>query len=376
MRLSRFDITVLGVSLALIAAIVVSVLLLRKPPQPQRVAYIYPADSAPQNIWAVVPGQPETATQLTDAEFGIFDFAPSPDGRLLAYAERDFASNRINLKLLDIASGASRTLVDCGAVNADCTTPAWRADGTSLAFMRRDVDVVFGGLGMSRIWIIDGLDTATPDVYPMTSDPQTVGSSPVWSKDGRRLAFYEDGTRGVLVFDFNAPDPSQTVKFIPADNGMTGVLSPSGEQLITTTIAMSGGMAVRAQLVIADLLENSLLEVYPDGLTNDGQAAAWHPDGRRIAMLRQYMDGERFTRGQQVYIYDTIDKTLTPLIFDDTYNNGSLSFSPDGTMLLIQRFQFGGFQPGIWTYDMETGELNELVANAYLPAWVAGTPGD
>ena len=35
----------------------------------------------------------------------MYDYAPSPDGRKIAYAERDFASNRITLKLVDLASG-------------------------------------------------------------------------------------------------------------------------------------------------------------------------------------------------------------------------------------------------------------------------------
>ncbi|MCU0466001.1 MAG: hypothetical protein MUF38_15715 [Anaerolineae bacterium] len=40
------------------------------------------------------------------------------------------------------------------------------------------------------------------------------------------MAFYENIGRGVMVFDFNPPTESDRIKFIPADNGATGVLSP------------------------------------------------------------------------------------------------------------------------------------------------------
>lgn len=369
MRLSRFDLTVLMVAAVLIAALAASLVLLRVPDQPLRIAYLAPADSGPQNIWAVIPGDSGSASQLTFTEGGIFDYAPSPDGRKIAFAERDFETNRVNLKLLDLYSGSVTPLAHCGAVNADCTTPAWRADGSTLAYMRRSYDDLLGG-GTPKIWMIDGLNGGELRDYPLFNDNQTTGSQPVWSADGRRLAFYEDSGRGVLVFDFNPPDESQRIKFLPADNGMTGALSPSGEMLITSTLAFAGEQSIRMQLVIADLLANTTRDLFPDGESNDGVAASWHPDGRRVAILRQYTDEARATRGQQVYLYDIVDETLSALIVDDAFNNGSLSFSPNGEMLLIQRFEFGAFQPGLWVYEMATGTLRETVPNAYLPAWI------
>jgi dipeptidyl aminopeptidase/acylaminoacyl peptidase len=123
-------------------------------------------------------------------------------------------------------------------------------------------------------------------------------------------------------------------------------------------------------LIVADLLTNESRDLFPDGVTNDGQAATWHPDGRRVAILRQYMDGDLATQGQQVYLYESEAETLVPLIVDNAYNHGSLSFSPDGDFLLVQRFAFGPSRPGIWVYDMATGALTDAVADAYLPKWV------
>ncbi|NOG52190.1 MAG: hypothetical protein HND48_24195 [Chloroflexi bacterium] len=376
MRLSRFDLTILIAALVIIGLIALSVLLLRPPDQPLRVAYLAPASSGPQNVWTVIPGDPDSAAQVTRSPGGVFDYAASPDGRRIAYAERDVTTGRVNLMLVDLYDGTTRTLVDCVALNADCTTPAWKPDGSALAYMRRTYDPAFGtGSGVPKIFIIDGLNTGQPRDYPLFNDNQTTGSQPVWSANGRRLAFYESTAGGVLVFDFNPADEADRIKFVPADNGMTGALSPDGETLITSTLEMGGEITVRSQLIVAELVDNTLRDLFPDGQSNDGVSAAWHPDGRRIAVLRQYADDERGTRGQQVYLYDLVSESLTPLIVDDTFNHGALSFSPDGSMLVVQRFDYGGGQPGIWVYEMATGALYEVASNAYLPGWVPASAG-
>ena len=43
-----------------------------------RVAYLFPADDVPQNIWIADPADPDTAQQVTFSPGGIYDFAVSP----------------------------------------------------------------------------------------------------------------------------------------------------------------------------------------------------------------------------------------------------------------------------------------------------------
>ena len=370
-RLSRFDLTVLIVSAAVLLTVAASALLLRPQEVPLRVVYMSDEANRIPDLWAVIPGQPDSATQLTFTEGGVFDYAPSPDGRRIAFAERDIASNRITLKLLDIASGRVSLLSDCAAANADCHTPAWRPDGSAIAYMRTQYDPVLGA-GTSKIWMIEGLKTGQLEEFRMFDD-QTIGSQPVWSRDGRRLAFYENVGRGVLIYDFNPSDESKRFMFVPADNGMTGALSPDGETLITSVMAAAGEFGFRSQLIVADLIDNGVRDLFPDGESNDGQSAAWHPDGQRAAILRQYGEGGSSTEGQQVYLYDVATEELEPLIVDNAYNHGALSFSPDGKYLLVQRFSYEALQPQIWVYEMETGALTQVAANAYIGAWLPGT---
>src|SRR5690606_20272958 len=229
--------------------------------------------------------------------------------------------------------------------------PAWRPDGAAIAYVRTQYDPVLGA-GDPQIWIIEGIGTGTLDEYRMF-DEQTTGSQPVWGANGRLLAFYEQSSQGVLVYDFEPADPTQNFRFFAADNGVTGVLSPDGRRLITSTVQAAGGheadetaeehaahadAGFRSGLIVGDLDDGETRPLLPESESNDGLSAAWHPDGRRVALLRQSGEGGANMQGQQVYLYDMNAGTFEPLIIDAAYNHGALSFSPDGRYLLVQRF--------------------------------------
>lgn len=386
MRGIRSDTVAMAVMV--VVTVTLGILAIRLRPQvvPLRVMYIASGASGVADLWAVIPGQPDTLTQVTFTEGGVYDYAPSPDGRKIAYAERDFASNRTTLKLLDLDSGAVTLLSDCIATNADCHTPVWRPDGSALAYMRTQYDPVLGA-GEPKIWMIEGIDGGALTEYRMF-DEQTAGSQPVWSSDGRRLAFYEQESHGVLVYDFAPSDPTQNFRFFPADNGLTGALSPDGRLLITSALETAGeheegetaeehaahaDAGFRPGLIVGDLESGEMHPLLPEGLPSDGQPAAWHPDGRRIALLRRYGEDGASTQGQQVYLYDVAAEKLEPLIVDTAYNHGALSFSPDGRYLLVQRYSFETARPQIWLYEMATGALTQLADEAYIAAWLPGT---
>jgi Tol biopolymer transport system component len=378
------------VAMAVMAVITVTlgILVIRLRPQvvPLRVMYIASGASGVPELWAVIPGKPDTLTQLTFTEGGVYDYAPSPDGRKIAYAERDLASNRTTLKLLDLDSGAVTLLSDCIATNADCHTPVWRPDGSALAYVRTQYDPVLGA-GDPKIWMIEGIESGALSEYGMF-DAQTVGSQPVWSADGQRLAFYEQESQGVLVYDFAPDDPTQNFSFFPADNGLTGALSPDGRVLVTSALEAAGeheegetaeehaahaDAGFRPGLIVGDVESGETRPLLPEGLPSDGQPAAWHPDGKRIALLRPYLEGGASTQGQQVYLYDIAAEALEPLIVDTAYNHGALSFSPDGGYLLFQRYSFETTRPQIWLFEMATGALTQLADEAYIAAWLPGT---
>src|SRR5690606_25084940 len=54
-----------------------------------RVAYLTPADSVPQNVWIAEPGVEASAEQVTFSTGGVLNFDVSPDGTMIALAERN-----------------------------------------------------------------------------------------------------------------------------------------------------------------------------------------------------------------------------------------------------------------------------------------------
>ena len=97
------------------------------------------------------PGADLSPRALTPDEVSVWDFAPSADGRLVAYGalgELGFS----DLRLIDLASGRDRPLLACE--NASCSGPSWSADGQYLAYTRRSVNAFASGvLSPPRIWL-------------------------------------------------------------------------------------------------------------------------------------------------------------------------------------------------------------------------------
>ena len=63
---------------------------------------------------------------------------------------------------------------------------------------------------------------------------------------------------------------------------------------------------------------------------------------------------------------------LEPLVVDPAYNHGALRWDASGRRIVFQRFSLStaGARPEIWTVDVDTGALELIAENAYLPAWV------
>ncbi len=371
MKADRLDLAVLLIVAFCLAGVAAVAFFSDPGRQPALVAYLYPATSAPHNVWLAEMQDPAAKRQLTFSDAGVYDFDISPDGRWLAYAERH-SSGAVALRLLDIPAGRTRTLVDCVAIKALCTTPVFSPDGAKLAYQRSET--ASRGFGLPRIWLVSLLG-ADYDTVPLIADSQVLGHSPVWSGDSNTVAFYSADTTqpGILIFDF-APrgDDGVQLRFIPSSHGAMGALSPNGQQLIFPELVRRDGRFY-THLRIADLAARQFAAFTdPQGPTDD-VAAQWSPDGDTVALARQYTDA-RWTPGHQLYLRRLSDETesLRAVAYDPRYNSSYFRWNRAGDALATQRFPLqseGAAKPEVWAHDLRSGESRLLAADAFLPQW-------
>jgi Tol biopolymer transport system component len=337
-----------------------------------RVAYLAPSSRPPFNIWIADPADPSSARQITFSPSGIYDYSVSPDGSQIAFSERNTNTGTMDIKLLDLETGGIQQITDC--TDAECARPVWRPDGQWIAYERIDLNSDLGGqVGVSptRIWIVDL--TAQPYANrPLFSDSQILGYGLRWSGDGSRVAVFDSGSMGILVYDFR----DDSTVLIPSSYGNSGELSPDGTQLVYPKVVLAENQAF-TNLELVDLAANEIrpLSFPPEAVDDD--AAVWSPDGSFLVIARRYLDS-RFTRGKQLYKLNPIDGSVETLLYDPLYQNGLFSLDPTGTQLVIQRFPDPAAMndpnnprlPEVWTLDMTSSTLVKVSADAFLSRWV------
>jgi Tol biopolymer transport system component len=335
--------------------------------QSPRVAYLYPADGVPQNVWMVDPADPENPQQITFSPTGLYDFSVSPDGTKIAFSENNPLYGTNDIKLIDIASGALEQLTNCQ--QAACTTPSWRPDGRMIAYERIEFDDQFGN-SPPRIWLID-LTTTPATTRPLFQEPQILGYDAQWSGDGNRIALVDRGSASILVYDFT----TGKIISIESNAGATGALSPDGKTLLYAALVFQEGGGAHNSLRIASLDTGEFATlVDPSEPVND-QRAQWSPDGQYVAIARE---DERVVSGTQIVLVDMESNETTLLTDDPRYANLFFWWDATGTELLVQRFPEldenlqpdPSARPEIWTLDVTSGALEKVATNGFLPRWV------
>ncbi len=328
-----------------------------------RVVFLAPSDTLVRNLYRT-DLQTGAVEQLTTSEYGIEDFAVSPNGGEIAYSQAD-PDGTINLWLLDLADQRARPLTNC--IEARCYAPSWKPDGTQIAYQREDHN---RGTGLtarsSRAWVVD---LATLQTQLLFADAQILGEHPSWSPDGQAIAIFDPALPGIRIHNFATG--SDTV--IDTIQSATGWWSPNGQKLVYPVLARgAAGTQFYTHLEMAaldsDLLTRiSTLDAAP---VEDGEAV-WSPNGQRLAITRIYLD-ERYTPGKQIYLLDLETGQAEALVVDADYFHAALHWDAAGQRLVFQRYPLHqpDAVPEVWTYDLHTGQLQQRATNAMMPQWI------
>jgi len=326
-------------------------------PREPGVIYLYPADAATRGLWLDPPGEGEPEP-IYEGEQGVFSFDTSPDGAWIAMTLYN-SQLTTDIWLVGVDGTGAHRLIDCSP--GLCGTSAWSPDGRLLAYERQSPNLT-GGLGPSRIWLYD---LGTGETAPVYEDTQVLGYSPIWSRDGARLAFYDATVGAIRVVGVLDGSEYQ----VPNQMGEVGSFSPDGMQLVYPEIR-SLDQQFFPELWLADLSVSGGLKPLLQEPQED-IAPVWSPDGEWIAFGRKRIDRQGgFT--SQVWLYEVATGSLRQITDDPEYNSARFRWSPDGNRLLMQRYDVteSFTQPEVWVYDLAVDTFTRLVINGDSATWI------
>ena len=334
---------------------------------PPRVAYLAPADGAAQNIWLVDPADADHPQQITQSSDGIYDYAVSPDGTQIVYAEKNDGTGTADLLLIDLASGAVSQLTHCQT--AMCTTPVWRPDGQMIAYERAENDPQFGS-SPARIWLLD-LSVSPTVTRPLFADGQTLGYGARWSADGSRISLLDSGSSSLKVYDFNT---QKTFSIPSAERQPRPAFARWHAPALPRYCFRCGWGGAHDPAQRAGGYGRSFPHQRGGWADQRSGGRRGTPMVRRSRLVGRILPRERHSDCAAGFALRENDR----LTDDARYSNTSFSWDATGRQLVIYRFPLLGedmkpdplARPQIWTLDVASGTLKQLANNAFMPNWV------
>ncbi|MDQ3749898.1 MAG: serine/threonine-protein kinase [Acidobacteriota bacterium] len=282
----------------------------------------------------LAPGANEI--QLTSDGQQNFQPAFSPDGKFIAF----YSKNRGGLWIVPATGGKAKQLTQFGSC------PAWSPDGKTIAFQSDGLTALgagdYGAFPPSTIWIVAAQGGAEPTQLTQTGNPVGGHSSPMFSPDGKRLAFatYDIGGSEIWTISADGKDmwrivaneyPKALFDPIYAPDGKTLFFSGGSSNswaLRKISISPASGAATGEQIELLDT----------------GSTLYKHlrlsPDGSRLVYTALSLRSNLWS----LPLSSANDEATAPpmlLTHDTAYRKSPPSFSPDGRKIAFTRLNTG-----------------------------------
>jgi Tol biopolymer transport system component len=303
-------------------------------------------------------GQPR---QLSHSGNQVLDFGVAASGEWIVYAARNSAQGS-DLWVMRRDGSEAHSVCNCGGDR--CRQAAWSPDGRWIAYSRTRLAVVKGEsyAPMPRIWT---LEMASGKTAALFTDPAIGGTDPIWSPDGRRLAFFDEPGRVVHVLEI------ETGKqwMLPSRLGTAAGWTANGAELwygdLETSETLPFGSAYRADVLSGQV--ERLFTTLPD--PEDYGLPAPTPNGAWVAV------GVRFRGGShsvQLVLMRPDGSERQAITDDHLFTHGAYRWDVSGSELVYQQLEIASSsaRPEIWVWNRASGAARRIASNAALPAWL------
>jgi dipeptidyl aminopeptidase/acylaminoacyl peptidase len=301
--------------------------------------------SGRNNLW-LVPAESGWPTQLTVSDQRQTAVAWSPDGKWIAYQSDYDGDEQWDIFIVSPKTGQVVNLTNTREIAEE--DPTWSPDARYLAYMVKPKT--------SSVFEIDIFDMVMRKVQHLTTETpkDKMNMGPVWSKDGKWIAYTQHQAKGTDSNIFVAEVATGKSTLLTEHSGeqayTVDAFSPDGKKLLITSNAENGYENVG----LLEIASKNISWVTKDKW--EMNAGEFSPDGKRVTWTAN-LDGNT-----DIYVHDLVTGKTASLPLPRGLNEPagkSSAFSKDGSRLLY--YHNGPTAPGdLWIHTMATGKSHQV----------------
>lgn len=209
-------------------------------------------------------------------------------------------------------------------------------------------------------------DGSEPEAWIDVPDPISDATSrfvPRYSPDGSKIAYVlnQDGTRNIFVANVDGTETLQLTTYTDPIVGSNPVWSPDGRQIAYDSNDNSG-----LHLINSDGSGHMALLDNPNGFKG---FPSWSPDGTKIIFNWSFDSVAATESDSEIFVINGDGTAGTPLTENEFQDIGA-SWSPDGTKIAFHSNRDGNFEIYVMNADgSEQTRLTDNDVDDFSPAW-------